>query len=113
MDNLSFGLWITLFGMGTVFLLLLVLMLVLRLIGWEPRKQSLSSQSPTVDESNDTGVSPELVAAIMVGVAAYRNPSLNATTRVREIKRRSDATGWSISSRIMQHHSRQHRQPGG
>ena len=34
MENLGFGLWMTAMGMGTVFALLLLLMLVLRAIGW-------------------------------------------------------------------------------
>ncbi|MCW5951568.1 MAG: OadG family protein [Propionibacteriaceae bacterium] len=33
MENLDFGLWMTAMGMGTVFLLLIVLMLVLQLMG--------------------------------------------------------------------------------
>ncbi|MFZ0530159.1 MAG: OadG family transporter subunit, partial [Propionicimonas sp.] len=34
MENFAWGVWMTVVGMGTVFLLLLLLMLVLRGIGW-------------------------------------------------------------------------------
>ena len=89
MANLDFGLWITAMGMGTVFLLLIVLMLVLQLLGRLDRRR----HGPAVDDPAPTGPTPiglteDEVAAITVAVIAHARrrdvrpamPTLPATT---------------------------------
>ena len=48
MENLGFGLWMTAMGMGTVFALLLLLMLVLRAIGWVDKRAAARNAAPVM-----------------------------------------------------------------
>ena len=85
MDNIAFGLWMTVMGMGTVFLLLVLLMLVLRGIGWLDQR-GLRTPPPTPLESVPAEeaageqletepapgeLTPELIAAISIAVITH------------------------------------------
>ena len=41
MDNVGFGLYLTLYGMGTVLGLLLLLMLALKAVGWYDQRRTV------------------------------------------------------------------------
>ncbi len=78
MDNLDFGLWMTAMGMGTVFGLLIVLMLVLQLMGRldrqppEQRREAGETTSPTAgSEVTPDGLTDDEIAAITVAVIAH------------------------------------------
>ncbi len=83
MDNIAFGLWMTAMGMGTVFLLLVLLMLVLRGIGWldqrgkrtpppETETATATAKQPAEDEPPAPGeLTPELIAAISIAVITH------------------------------------------
>jgi Na+-transporting methylmalonyl-CoA/oxaloacetate decarboxylase gamma subunit len=108
MDDLGFGLWMTLFGMGTVFALLFLLMGILWLIGWEPRRSSDHQvQDPT--PTTEAGLGADLSAAIMVAIAAYRRDQGGTPTKTRQIRRISEMSRWGQITRSMQHHHLPHR----
>ncbi len=79
MENLGFGLWLTAMGMGTVFALLLLLMLVLRLIGWADQrsvrrkpaaaKKAFDGEQAPRGSVND--LTPDEIAAITVAVITH------------------------------------------
>ena len=78
MDNIPWGLYVTAAGMGTVFGLLLVLMVVLLAIGRLDRRPSVPAESGPVaapaaqaEPDQTDGLSPELVAAITVAVITH------------------------------------------
>ena len=79
MENLGFGLWMTAMGMGTVFALLLLLMLVLRGIGWADKRSALRKgapmmSSPDLDQEPQTGpdgLTEEEIAAITIAVITH------------------------------------------
>lgn len=79
MDNLAFGLWMTAIGMGTVFGLLLLLMLVLRFIGWldtrGDRQVELSAGEPDGEPdaivSAPDDLTEEEIAAIALAVVTH------------------------------------------
>lgn len=84
MDDITWGLYMTAAGMGTVFLLLALLMLALKLIG---RLDGRSATGPTADRSDAAsgepavtptsaqgesgGLSPDLIAAITIAVITH------------------------------------------
>lgn len=83
MNNIGWSLWMTLLGMGAVFLMLILLLLLLQLIGRidtvggrkakraevESGKKSGGATAAVV--GGDTGLSPEQVAAVSVAVLAH------------------------------------------
>lgn len=83
MENLAFGLSMTLYGMATVFGLLLLLMLALKLIGWADRRGTArrDSRRPAgeftdqlhepVAPTPPDDLSPELLAAITIAVITH------------------------------------------
>lgn len=80
MDNLGFGLWLAAMGMGTVFALLLLLMLVLRVIGWadqrssrrhQDHKDAAESAPAAVEFEGDDEFSPDEIAAITIAVITH------------------------------------------
>ncbi len=78
MENIGFGLWMTLMGMGTVFALLLLLMLLLRVIGWADERASrgkvVLDLVPAVlgpEAEEDDELTPEEVAAITIAVITH------------------------------------------
>lgn len=95
MDNLGFGLWMAAMGMGTVFLLLVLLMLALRLIGWidrrGDRKRAVvatvgaeAAGAPAVAEASGA-LTQEEIAAITIAVITHaRVRRLQAAPAMRE-----------------------------
>ena len=79
MENLGFGLWMTAMGMGTVFALLLLLMLVLRGIGWADQRAtrrrtgSVTTRADVDAEPNASpdGLTPDEIAAITIAVITH------------------------------------------
>lgn len=86
MDNIAFGLWMTVMGMGTVFLLLVLLMLVLRGIGWLDQRGKRTPPTPThtapaepasgdllaePEPATPGELTPELIAAISIAVITH------------------------------------------
>lgn len=77
MENLDFGLWMTAMGMGTVFLLLIVLMLVLQLMGRLDRPPAAPKPEPaSVPEAEEPdalpgGLTEDEIAAITVAVVTH------------------------------------------
>lgn len=83
MADIGFGLWITAVGMGTVFAMLLLLMLLLqgigRLDGRRRRQPAGARPEPAVgldgsvkpDQPDAGELSPELVAAITIAVITH------------------------------------------
>lgn len=77
MENLEFGLWMTAMGMGTVFLLLIVLMLVLQLMGRLDRRPAPTSEPAEAEPAalgTDTapgGLTEDEVAAIAIAVVTH------------------------------------------
>lgn len=75
MTDIGFGLWMTLMGMGTVFAILLLLMFVLRLIGWLD-KRSVGRTAPMAERlapepAADEALTPEEIAAITIAVITH------------------------------------------
>lgn len=77
MENLDFGLWMTAMGMGTVFGLLIVLMLVLRLMGRLDRPPAAKpgpAEAGTPAGEPDApagGLTEEEIAAITIAVISH------------------------------------------
>jgi sodium pump decarboxylase gamma subunit len=86
MDNIAFGLWMTVMGMGTVFLLLVLLMLMLRGIGWLDQRGKRTPPTPShtapaepaagegfaePEPASPGGLTPELIAAISIAVITH------------------------------------------
>lgn len=79
MENLGFGLWMTAMGMGTVFALLVLLMLVLRVIGWADQRfgrRSSARAVPALDgepepEASLDQLTPDEIAAITIAVITH------------------------------------------
>ena len=104
MDDLGFGLWMTLFGMGTVFLLLFLLMGILWLIGWKPQGKAKADESgklTQVASSVDSAIDRERAAAIMVAIAAHRNGE-QTPGRIRILTRLPEQSRWSAITQGMQ-----------
>jgi len=78
MANLDFGLWMTAMGMGTVFLLLIALMLVLQLLGRLDRQppapraepSEAGSAAPGADAAPG-GLTDDEIAAITIAVVTH------------------------------------------
>lgn len=77
MENLDFGLWMTAMGMGTVFLLLIVLMLVLQLMGRldrqpAPKPEPVETEPPAIGtDAAPSGLTEDEIAAITVAVVTH------------------------------------------
>jgi sodium pump decarboxylase gamma subunit len=78
MDNIGFGLWMTLMGMGTVFALLLLLMLVLSVIGWADKRAAqrrtiadVARASTSEEGVADDALTAEEIAAITIAVITH------------------------------------------
>lgn len=86
MDNIAFGLWMTVMGMGTVFLLLVLLMLVLQGIGRLDQRGKRPHAVPPPAEADEEDaddlfadsepaapgeLTPELLAAISIAVITH------------------------------------------
>ena len=76
MENLDFGLWMTAMGMGTVFLLLIVLMLVLRLLGRLDRKpvpklEPVEAEPSAGEPEAPGGLTEDEIAAITIAVTTH------------------------------------------
>lgn len=78
MDNIGFGLWMTAMGMGTVFALLLLLMLVLRVIGWADKRaarRKTVAEVALADAADggvaDDSLTAEEIAAITIAVLTH------------------------------------------
>ena len=78
MDNIGFGLWMTAMGMGTVFALLILLMLVLRVIGWADARASRRTPvatvaAPAAEDAGevDDALTAEEIAAITIAVITH------------------------------------------
>ena len=76
MDNIAFGLQITLIGMGLVFSLLLLLWALLAVLGRldkTPAETPAASVEPRIDsiEGNTAGLTEDEVAAVVVAVLAH------------------------------------------
>ena len=90
MADIGWGLWMMLLGMGSVFLMLIALMVVLMLLG-RPGKQpapaaieeapsepELESVEPADENAwmtiaDDSGLTPEQIAAVSVAIAVHTN----------------------------------------
>ncbi|MBN9106869.1 MAG: OadG family protein [Propionibacteriaceae bacterium] len=101
MDNLGFGLWLTALGMGTVFLLLVLLMVALRVIAWTDRRgrrarDAAASGTPAGPAARGaagdaapaeppSGLTDDEVAAIAIAVVTHaRVRRLQAAPAMRE-----------------------------
>ncbi|MDR3070729.1 MAG: OadG family protein [Propionibacteriaceae bacterium] len=118
MEHLGFGLWMTVLGMGSVFLLLLMLMLLLLAIGWldkrsvkaaaladQPEEQSLGEEISIAPEVL-AGLSDKQIAAISVAVFAHqRLRRLQAAPVMRSYEPGSQlfASRWVAIGRGYQH----------
>ncbi len=83
MGDLGFGLWLTALGMGTVFGLLVLLMLALKLIGWTDQRGRRTAElpgEPTSGSGNPPDatapqaageLSPDELAAITIAVLTH------------------------------------------
>jgi glutaconyl-CoA/methylmalonyl-CoA decarboxylase subunit delta len=79
MENLGFGLWMTAMGMGTVFALLLLLMLVLRAIGWVDKRAAARNAAPVMPsfdleeepKASPDGLTSDEIAAITIAVITH------------------------------------------
>lgn len=76
MENLDFGLWMTAMGMGTVFALLIVLMLVLRLLGRLDRPPKATAPpatgAPAESDAAPAGsLTEDEIAAITIAVITH------------------------------------------
>ncbi len=76
MDDIGFGLWITAIGMGSVFALLILLMIVLKVIGWTDRRESAEEATGATPVAvapvpPPEGLSEDEVTAIAVAVITH------------------------------------------
>jgi sodium pump decarboxylase gamma subunit len=113
MENLGFGLWMTAMGMGTVFALLLLLMLVLRGIGWADQRATrrrtgaVTTLADVDGEPNEgpEGLTPEEIAAITIAVITHaRVRRGQAAPAMREVQPGSQlfASRWVAVGRSYQ-----------
>ena len=113
MENLGFGLWMAAMGMGTVFSLLLLLMLVLRGIGWADKRPAIRDAAPVilsldVDEepkAGPNGLTPDEIAAITIAVITHaRVRRGQAAPAMREVQPGSQlfASRWVAVGRSYQ-----------
>lgn len=136
MDNLGFGLQMMLLGMGTVFLMLIALMVVLMLLGKTDRpaaeQASLpagEAEAPALTDSVEaepveedpnawmtiadaSGLTPEQIAAVSVAVAVHadvRRKQGAPANRVHAPGSRLWASRWVSMGRTTQMHNTQRR----
>ena len=112
MENLGFGLWMTVMGMGTVFALLLLLMLVLQLISWFEKRSARRHTAPVTTSSGTdeqpTGpgeLTPDEIAAITIAVITHaRVRRGQAAPAMREVQPGSQlfASRWVAVGRSYQ-----------
>lgn len=112
MENMSFGLNITLIGMGLVFALLALLWLVLSLLGkidnlpfMKRGEEEAPAGSPLLTESPAHEIEPGLMTAITIAIAAHVSsrrrqaaPSMRATAPGSQIF----ASRWLAAGRTRQ-----------
>jgi sodium pump decarboxylase gamma subunit len=124
MENISFGLWVTLAGMGTVIIILVALMFVLRLIGWwdqssqrkaataavsapeEPATEIEAVPAVSLTSSAAGSLSDDDIAAITVAVlmhARLRRFQAAPAMRAYQPGSRLFASRWVASGRAFQH----------
>lgn len=112
MENLGWGLWMTVMGMGTVFALLLLLMLVLQVIGGA-EKRSARRHAAAVKTSSDIEeepigpgeLTPDEIAAITIAVITHaRVRRGQAAPAMREVQPGSQlfASRWVAVGRSYQ-----------
>ncbi|MFZ1283343.1 MAG: OadG family transporter subunit [Propionicimonas sp.] len=120
MDNVGFGLYLTLYGMGTVLGLLLLLMLALKAIGWYDQRRTvrpaaregnaaarLTDQLHEPLPQNPDELSPELLAAISIAVITHaRVRRGQAAPAMRQFEPGSQlfASRWVAVGRSYQNH---------
>ena len=101
MENLSWGGWITLMGMGTVFLILLVLMIILYAFGLfdRPRKAKPTTPDDVAEElhavvhaGGTNGLTDTELAAVVVAVLAH--------ARMRRLEGAPEARLYSPGSQL-------------
>lgn len=104
MDDLGFGLWMALFGMGIVFALLLLLVFILWLIGLEPKKKPnevhKTEEVAQIDTCDGSSLDPDLMAAIIVAVGAYRS---ELGEKAIDFETTPKLSRWQAITRSMQH----------
>lgn len=77
MSDITFGLWITALGMGSVFGLLILLMVVLKAIGWSDQRTERRAEATApppaepVPAPPPEGLSEDEIAAISVAVITH------------------------------------------
>ncbi len=110
MTNLDFGLWLTVMGMGTVFGLLLVLMLVLQLLGRLDRKPvEPAATGPSGLVIDPGGLTEDELAAVTVAVVAHARAQRHLAAPdlgVVEAGRSPLVSGWVSTARSIQHQRR-------
>jgi sodium pump decarboxylase gamma subunit len=112
MDNIGFGLWMAAMGMGTVFALLLLLMLVLRVIGWADERASrrrivaeVAVADAEAEREDDESLTAEEIAAITIAVLTHaRVRRGQAAPAMRQVKPGSQlfASRWVAVGRSYQ-----------
>lgn len=132
MENLSWGLQMMLIGMGTVFLMLIALMLVLMLLGRTDKEPAAIESAPEPAElpeavdaepvteeptawmtmADASGLTPEQIAAVSVAVAVHadlRRKQAAPSHRVHAPGSRLWASRWVAMGRQTQMHNTQRR----
>ncbi len=113
MENLGFGLWMTLMGMGTVFALLVLLMFVLRAIGWVDKRTTARNSAPVMPSSDleeepkasQGDMTPDEIAAITIAVITHaRVRRGQAAPAMRQVQPGSQlfASRWVVVGRSYQ-----------
>ena len=114
MENLDFGLWMTAMGMGTVFLLLIALMLVLQLMGRLDRQPAAATPEPDAADVADEpelafdpdGLTEDQIAAITIAVVTHarvRRAQAAPVMRAHEPGSHLFASRWVGIGRGFQH----------
>jgi Na+-transporting methylmalonyl-CoA/oxaloacetate decarboxylase gamma subunit len=132
MENLGWGLQMMLLGMGSVFLMLIALMLVLMLLGRTDKEPTQIEAAPEAAElpaqaeppaveadpnawmtiADASGLTPEQIAAISVAVAVHadvRRKQAAPSHRVHAPGSRLWASRWVAMGRQTQMHNTQRR----
>jgi sodium pump decarboxylase gamma subunit len=112
MPDIGFGLWMTVAGMGTVFILLIMLWGLLWLVGWIDQRSLKKAQAVSAPVAAAVQVesveefSPDEVAAITVAVlsrAQADKASLSLPPRAHEPGSHLFASRWVAAGRTFQH----------
>lgn len=118
MDQLTFGLSVSLVGMLVVFVGLFIIVCFINIMGMFGRRDkrekakpapapvpAAESAIPSPAPIADDGVTPEILAAITAAIAAVMSGG-EGGFRVRRVKRISNAPKWSLAGREDQIYSR-------